>query len=49
MEQSKRHWKSIWWPENDDSDDEENAENAAEQIEGKVVVEKGGEDQEMGG
>ena len=44
MEQSKPHW----WPENDDSDEGEN-EEAAEQIEGKVDVEKGGEDQEVGG
>ena len=45
MEQSKLHW----WPENDDSDEGENEEEAAGQIEGKVDVEKGGEDQEVGG
>ena len=45
MEQSKPHW----WPENDDSDEGENGEEAAEQIEGEVDVEKGGEDQEVGG
>ena len=46
MEQSKPHW----WPENDDSDEGENEEEAAaEQIEGEVDVEKGGEDQEVGG
>ena len=48
VEQRKSHWKSIWWPESDDSDEEENEENAAGQIENKINVEKGGEDQEMG-
>ena len=49
MEQRKSHWKSNWWPESDDSDEEENEENAAGQIENKINVEEVGEDQEMGG
>ena len=42
VEQSKPQWKSIWWP---DSDEEEHEENAAEQIE-RMGVEKGDEDEE---
>ena len=48
MEQSKSHWKSIWWPESDESDEEAD-EDKAEEIEGKIVMEEEGEDQEKGG
>ena len=51
VEHSKAHWKSIWWPEteSDESEEEEEEEKAEQISEGKIDLEEGGEDQEMGG
>ena len=45
VEESKSHWKSIWWPETDEEENEE----MTEENENDKYTEEGNEDKEFVG